>query len=178
MAAAQQRNVSGSLATFAAVAATSAALAAACQRNIGGSFVAARWRRQRQWRQLDRQWQSGGATATQHKLCISSCASARAILYSNIVRRPTTTAMKTSNVDDKASCASARQFHIASCNSDNDKDYWRRRRMSARQRGTRPHAQEHHIFTKSHDGTTTIVTSSWKKSTNHYNETPGNKVNN
>ena len=35
-----------------------------------------------------------------------------------------TTTMKTSNVDDKASCASARQFHIASRNSDDNKDYW------------------------------------------------------
>ena len=64
-----------------------------------------------------------GATATQHELCISLCASARAILYSDIVRRATTTAMKTSNVDDKALCASAQQFHIAARNSDNDKDY-------------------------------------------------------
>jgi hypothetical protein len=120
----------------------------------------------------------GGATAKQHELCISLCASAHAILYSNIVRHATTTAMKKSNVDDKALCASARQFHIASCNSNDDKDYWQRRRTSVGRQGRRPHAQEHNIFTALRGGTMTIVTSSWKKSTNHYNETRGNKVNN
>ncbi len=177
-------------------------MAAAQQCNVSGSLAAAQWQRQRQrrwrqcasailvvpwWRRSDGNSGSGGSTTgngnrrcngTQHKLCISSCASARAILYSNIVRRAMTTAMKMLNVDDKASCASARQFHITSRNSDDDKDYWRRQRTSVGRRGMRPHAQEHNIFTASCGGMTTIVASSWKKSTNHYNETRGNKVNN
>ena len=107
----------------------------------GGSLVAAR--RQRRWRQRDRQWQS----AVQWRRNTSSCGSARAILCSNIVRRATTTVMTMSNVDDKALCASARQFHIASCNSDNDNDYGRRQTTSVRRRGTRPHVREHNIFT-------------------------------
>ncbi len=31
--------------------------------------------------------------------------------------------MTTTNVDDKASCASAWHFHIASCDGDNDNNY-------------------------------------------------------
>ncbi len=166
---------------------------AAQQRDISSSLAVAQRRRQRQrrWRQrtsgtLAAAWWrrggggrgSGGSTIGNGNWRISSCTSARAVLYSNIVRRATTTAMKTSNVDDKALCASARQFHIASRTSDNDKDYWRQRRTSAGRQGTRPHAQEHNIFTGSCGGTTTIITSSWKKSTNHYNETHVNKVNN
>jgi hypothetical protein len=100
------------------------------------------------------------------------------ILYSNIVQRATTTAMTMSNVDGKALCASAWQFYIASRNSDDDKDYLRQRRTSVGQQGTRPHAQEHNIFTVLGGGTTTIVASSLKKYPNHYNETRGNKVNN
>ena len=89
----------------------------------------------------------GGAMATQQELCISLCASAHAILYSNILRRARTTAMTTSNVNDKALCANARQFHIASPSSNDDNDYRQRQTTSVGQQGTRPHAQEHNIFT-------------------------------
>ena len=43
--------------------------------------------------------------------------------------------MMTTNVDDKASGASAQHFHIVSRNSDDDNNYWQQRKTSVGRRG-------------------------------------------
>jgi hypothetical protein len=48
----------------------------------------------------------------------------------------TTTAMMTMNVDNKASGASARHFHIASCSGDDDNNnYWQQQTTSVGRHG-------------------------------------------
>ncbi len=68
-----------------------------------------------------------------------------------------TTAMTMTNIDNEALCASARHFHILSCNGDNDNND--RRRQNDECQMTRPRARAHNIFTSRRAmATTTMAT--------------------